>query len=110
MDAITPLLAVIIGITLRFAIPIAITTIAIFFLRRLDSRWQTEAEEQLLLPAVEKSKCWEINDCTPEMQATCASYQSKQPCWQTFREENGYLLERCLGCDVFIQAPIPVNI
>ena len=41
---------------------------------------------------------------------TCAGYQSEQPCWQAFREENGYLQERCLGCDVFQQAPIPVNI
>jgi hypothetical protein len=44
------------------------------------------------------------------MRATCVGYQSEQPCSQAFREENGYLKERCLGCDVFQKAPIPVNI
>jgi hypothetical protein len=110
MDTLTPLLAVITGFALRLAIPIGITAIAIYFLRIMDTRWQAEAKEQLLQPVVEKTKCWEINGCTPEMQANCAGYQSEQPCWQAFREENGYLQERCLGCDVFQQAPIPVNI
>ena len=110
MEAITPLLAVITGIAIRLAVPILITAVAIYFLKRLDTRWQAEAEEQLLLPAVEKVKCWEINGCTAEMRATCAGYQSDQPCWQAFREKNGHLQERCLGCDAFRQSPVPVNI
>ena len=109
MEAITPLLAVITGFAIRLAVPILITAAAIYFLKRLDTRWQTEAEEQLLLPAVEKVKCWEIKGCTAEMRATCAGYQSNQPCWQAFREENGHLQERCLGCDVFQQAPVPAS-
>ena len=111
METITAILAVITGIALRLAIPIGITAIAIYFLRRLDNRWQAEAKEQLLLPVVEKTKCWEIHGCTAEMRAACAGYQSELPCWQAFREENnGYLQERCLGCDVFKKAPIPSNI
>ena len=110
MDGLTPLLAIVTGFALRLAIPIAITAIAIYFLRRLDNRWQAEAEQQLLQPVVEKIKCWEINGCTPEMRAKCVGYQSKQPCWQAFRSENGHLQERCLGCDVFQQAPIPAKI
>lgn len=110
METLTSLFAVITGFAFRLAIPIAITAIAIYFLRRLDTRWQAEAEEQLLLPAVEKVKCWEINGCTPEERETCAGYQSEQPCWQAFRSENGYLQEGCLGCDVFRNAPVPVNI
>jgi hypothetical protein len=110
METLNPLLAVIAGFALRLAIPIAITAIAIYFLRRLDTRWQAEAEELLLLPAVEKPKCWEVHNCPPEKRKSCPGYQSEQPCWQAFREENGYLQERCLGCDVFRQAPIPVKI
>ena len=110
MDTLTSLLAVITGIVLRLAVPIAITAVAIYFLRRLDTRWQAEAEEQLLLPTVEKAQCWKINGCSPEERATCAGYQSELSCWQAFRQKNGYLQERCLGCDVFQQAPIPVNI
>ena len=109
METITAVLAVVIGIALRLAIPIGITAIAIYFLKRLDTRWQAEAEEQLLLPVVEKPKCWEVHGCTPEMRATCAGYQSEQPCWQAFREKSGHLKERCLGCDVFQQAPIPAH-
>ena len=110
MNTMIALLNVIAGFALRLAIPIAITAVAIYFLRRLDVRWQAEAKEQLLLPVVEKAKCWEIKECTAEMRATCAGYQSGQPCWQAHRQENGYLQERCLGCDVFRQAPVPAKI
>ena len=110
MDTLTPLFAVITGFALRLAIPIAITAIVIYFLRRLDNRWQAEAEEQLLLPVVEKPHCWEVHNCSPEDRKSCPGYQTEQPCWQAFREESGYLKERCLGCDVFHQAPAPVNI
>ena len=109
METITAVLAVITGIAIRLAVPIGITAIAIYFLRRLDTRWQAEAEEQLLLPVVEKANCWEINNCSAEMRASCAGYQSEQPCWQALREENGYLQERCLGCDVFKKAPVPIT-
>lgn len=110
METITAVLAVISGFVLRLAIPIAITAVAIYFLKRLDHRWQTDAEKQLLLPVVEKPKCWEINGCSAEMRAACAGYQSEQPCWQALRKENGYLQERCLGCDVFRKAPVPARI
>lgn len=109
METVTAIYAVATGIAIRLAIPIGITAIAIIFLRRMDTRWQAEAEEQLLLPVVEKAKCWKINDCPTEMRASCIGYQSKQPCWQAYRKENGYLQERCLGCDVFQKAPVPTT-
>lgn len=110
MNNIMAIYAVVTGIVIRLAIPIGITALAILFLRRLDTRWQAEAKEQLLQPVVEKTKCWEIKGCSPERRTTCVGYQSKEPCWQTFREENGHLQERCLGCEVFKEAPLPVNI
>jgi hypothetical protein len=109
METITAILAIITGFALRLAIPIAITAIAIYFLKHLDNRWQAEAEDQLLLPVVEKPKCWEINGCTAEMRATCSGYQSEQPCWQALRKDNGYLQEKCLGCDIFRKAPVPAH-
>ena len=110
MESIPPVFAVIAGLAIRLAIPIIITAIAIHFLRRLDRRWQAEAEEQLLLPAVEKPQCWDIKGCSEEMKAKCEGYRSDQPCWQAFREENGYLKEYCLGCEVFRTAPIPTHV
>jgi hypothetical protein len=110
METITAVFAVIFGFALRLAIPIAITAVAIYFLRRLDTRWKAEAEQQLLYPAIEKPKCWEVNGCRAEKRQTCAGYLSKQPCWQAFRKENGYLQERCLGCNVLRKAPVPAKI
>jgi hypothetical protein len=110
MDTITAIFAVITGLALRLAIPVAVTALAIYFLRKLDSRWKAEAETQQLLPVVEKPKCWEIHGCSAEMRATCKGYLSEQPCWQALRKENGYLQERCLGCDVFRKAPVPAKI
>jgi hypothetical protein len=110
METVTAVLAVFTGFVLRLAIPVAITVVAIYFLRRLDTRWKTEAEQQLQYPLVEKPKCWEINGCSAEKRAACPGYQSKLPCWQAFRHENGYLQETCLGCDVFRKAPVPVKI
>lgn len=110
METLTTVLAVIAGFALRLAIPVTITALAIYFLRRLDMRWRAEAEQQQLYPAVEKPKCWEVHGCSPEMRATCAGYQSTQPCWQAHRQENGFMQERCLGCDVFRKAPVPVQI
>ena len=110
METVSAILAVITGFALRLAIPIVITAVAIYFLRSLDTRWRVEAEKQLLQPVVEKPKCWEINGCSAEIRATCIGYQSEQPCWQALRKENGYLQDRCLGCDVFRKAPVPVKI
>ena len=107
MDTLTPLLAIVAGFALRLAIPIAVTAIAIYFLRRLDARWRAEAETEALQPVVEKPRCWEIKNCTPEMRATCPGYSSEAPCWQARREENGYLQDKCLECDVFRKAPVP---
>jgi hypothetical protein len=110
MDTINPVLAVLAAAMLRLALPVAITAIGIYFLRRLDIRWQTEAEGQLLLPVVEKTKCWEIHNCSDEDKENCAGYKSEEPCWQAHRKANGYLQEDCIGCEVFQTAPVPVNI
>jgi hypothetical protein len=110
MEIITAILTVIAGFVFRLAIPIAITAVAIYFLRRLDTRLKVEVETQLLQPVVEKPKCWEIHGCSAEMRATCSGCQSEQPCWQALRKDNGYLQDRCLGCDVFRKAPIPTKI
>lgn len=107
MDTLMATLAVITGFMLRLAIPIAITAVAVYFLRRLDAHWQAEAES--LLTVVQKPHCWETKNCTPEMRAICPGYSSQAPCWQALRNENGYLQEKCLGCDVFRNAPVPVQ-
>jgi hypothetical protein len=98
------------GTLLRIGIPVAVTILVIALLRRLDKRWQ---KETLSLPVAASGgkPCWEVKNCPAEKRAKCqAAAQDGVPCWQVFRSRNGALREDCLGCDVFQQAPAPVNI
>ena len=106
METITGLLALGLGLVLRLALPIAVTLVLIYFLRKLDARWQLEAELQ---PApVQKPECWKIKDCSPEQRRECPAFSAPRPCWQVFRLPNGYLREKCMSCKVFIDAPVPL--
>jgi hypothetical protein len=106
METFTSILAVMAGFLLRLAIPIAVTALLIFLLRKLDVRWQKEAE--LPMPALPKPECWKIKGCRPEQIAHCTGANSPLPCWQAFRLPNGYLREECLLCEVFANAPVPM--
>ena len=104
MEALTSLLYVLAGLLVRLAIPIAVTAVLIYFLRKLDARWQAEAQIPV---TVEKPKCWEIKGCSPEDVENCIAGQSPLPCWQAYRLPNGYLRDECISCDVFRHAPVP---
>jgi len=105
MQWLNSLLTLLAGLTLRLAIPIAVTLLAVQFLRRLDARWQAEAGN-MPWPAVPKPQCWQIKDCPPEVRSACPAIKSDLPCWQVFRMPNGYLRPQCLTCMVFLRAPI----
>ena len=105
MEALTSFLAILTGLLLRLAIPIAGTGILIYFLRKLDAQWQAEA--QLSPKPAQKAECWNISGCPPAQRENCVAASSQQPCWQVFRHPNGYLQEECISCEVFINAPIP---
>ena len=104
MQPLNSILALLAGLALRLVVPIAITVIVVYFLRRLDARWQTEAEGLPLV--IEKPECWRIKGCPPERRAACPAAKSDLPCWQVFRLPNGYLREQCLICAVFVRAPL----
>jgi hypothetical protein len=104
METITSLLALLAGLFVRLAIPMTVTFVLIYFLRKLDLRWQVEAQ---LPVSIENPKCWKIKNCPPEQVANCAAAISPLPCWQAYRLPNGYLREDCLSCEVFINAPAP---
>jgi len=105
METLTSFLYVLVGLLLRLAIPIAATLLVIYFLRKLDQRWQAEAELQPM--TVEKPECWKVKGCAPEQIKNCAAASSPLPCWQANRLSNGYLNEKCLSCEVFVEAPVP---
>jgi hypothetical protein len=108
----TTTFAVLLLLLLRVVVPIAVTITFIRLLKWLDDRWKQEADvETSQLVKVGNVGCWEINNCPQENRASCKAYNNPDiPCWQVFREKNGRLQERCIGCDIFRQAPAPVSV
>ncbi len=104
--------ALTVALLLRFGVPLGLTGVLIWWLRKLDLRWQAEAEEtrhvQLAAATAQLAHCWEVRGCTPEMRASCPAYQRNDlPCWQVMRLATGRLPERCFDCKVFRDAPAP---
>ena len=104
----------ILGLVLRFAIPISITGLIIIWLRWLDGRWQEEAEKYIRLVGnvsfwEGRTPCWDAKNCSPERRNSCPAYQNGQKaCWQVLSEQDGRLKDECLGCNVFLDTAAPV--
>jgi hypothetical protein len=107
MDDTSAALAVLTGLAVRLLIPILATALLVFFLRKLDRRWQVEGRSEPL--KVEKPECWKTRHCPSSGRQDCAAYKSSLPCWQVFRLDNGYLDDECLACPVLIRAPVPAQ-
>jgi hypothetical protein len=108
MEILTSFFYILAGFFLRLAIPILGTLLLIVVLRRLDARWQAEAERQPM--PVDKPECWKIKGCAAEQIENCPAPKSSLPCWQVYRLPNGYLNEECISCKVFVEAPVPTLI
>ena len=98
------------GFVFRFGIPAIITTLVVWFLRKLDKRWQNEAiGEGVIQVRAKNPGCWKVNGCSEEQKADCKAYKDPEvPCWHHFRDQEGRLRESCMGCDIFHNAPVPV--
>jgi len=111
MESLTAFAWIVIGLLVRFGLPILLTALVIVGLRRLDEVWQTSAGEPSLAKArflVENSGCWLFKSCTEEQRERCAAYQHQdRPCWMVMRDDHGQMKEACLGCEVFKSAPVP---
>lgn len=105
METLVSFLYIIVGLLVRLAIPILGTLLLVYFLRKLDARWQAEAE--LYQQLVEKPECWKIKGCPPQQTQDCEAHKSELPCWQVNRLPNGYMRDECLSCEVFTEAPVP---
>lgn len=99
-------LALLTGLFVRLIVPFLVTALVVIMLRKLDARWQAEAEQERSELIKDETPCWKEQGLSMEEIKTRAS-KSGQPCWQMHRLSNGYLREACLGCEVFISAPIP---
>ena len=108
-------LTFVVGVLIRFAIPIALTLAAIWLFRKLDQRWKAEAEEltrlQMSLAMAKRTPCWEQKQCSVEKRESCPAFAQKgQPCWQVMRDQQGNLKQGCVDCGVFRNAPALVEI
>ncbi|MBL8077873.1 MAG: hypothetical protein JNM55_07920 [Anaerolineales bacterium] len=99
-------LALLTGLFVRLAIPFLVTALVVLALRKLDARWQAEAEKEHRVMTRDNEPCWKEQGLAMD-EIKLRAAKSEQPCWQMHRLSNGYLREACLDCDVFISAPIP---
>jgi predicted nucleic acid-binding protein len=100
------ILALILGLTVRLGLPLLVTLLVVIGLRRLDIRWQKEAELERDLLVRDEEPCWKEQGLSME-EIKVRAAESGKPCWQIHRLSNGYLREACLDCEVFINAPAP---
>ena len=120
MDTVVDVLVIIGGFFLRIGVPILFTFGLAVFLRRLDQRWQAEAEREHILDLLTQAEadglmpappaCWDIKGCTQEDKEKCPAFLSQEtPCWDFQRIEGKYA-DDCLGCEVMRQVlPILVR-
>jgi len=116
MNELSVVLTLMAGLLLRFGIPVGITALLVYVLRRLDQKWQREVElgaqsEIVQVSLFDKIRCWATNECSQENHDTCPAYlESGRPCWQVHRDASGAMRDECLECPVFQGAPIPRSV
>ena len=113
MDAFLVTLGLILGFILRLGIPIGITLLLSWGLKRLDAKWRAEAiaevqkaDDVLAQPssAYLSGPCWTLVDCPPTKRESCPAYQNPEmPCWE-YRRTNGTYAKTCTTCTVWQQA------
>lgn len=102
--------AILMGLILRLGLPIGLTALIVWYLRKLDIRWQQESGPVAIAHPT-GTPCWERKNCPEARRANCQACQDPDvPCWQKFRRPDGHLREGCLDCDVFRDTPIPVAV
>jgi hypothetical protein len=99
---------------LRLGVPLMITLGVGYLWRRLDAKWQAEAEAQQkadrapqkavqsgVLDKLTQS-CWSIKGCDEAVRANCAAFkQPDTPCWLARRRSEGGLPTECYSCEQF---------
>lgn len=110
MDGITTLGGVILAFLVRIGIPLGLTLLLSWLLRRLDAQWRdeamdykaeaiTKAEQDLYFTVWSRNPCWEHNECDPEERLRCKAYQqADKPCWEVYRTNGSYNKE-CVDCE-----------
>lgn len=105
--------AVIFGLfVLRLGIPLGVTVLISWGLRRLDRKWQSEAETQRIQAGAPvtagepetapRQPCWLFRNCPEERRLGCPAYSDQRlPCWLARLRAEGRLPALCPDCDLF---------
>ena len=98
---------------LRLGVPLAVTILLCWWLRRIDAKWQAEAEayrEQSTAGqrAAEDSEqgqdkpCWLVKKCPEARYRECAAFRLQDlPCWLARLRTDGRLPDLCSNCALF---------
>lgn len=121
MNVILETLALTVLFVLRLGIPIAVTVLIAWGLRRLDARWQAEAAAHqssravaagdldaaaVTSPLAAEQPCWELNNCAEAQRGNCPACAALDiPCWMARLRADGKLPARCYGCALFRTRP-----
>ncbi len=93
-------------LSLRCILPLALTLLLARLLGRLDARWAREA--QAATSGIDKrasirQTCWQMRGCAAGKREYCPAYrQPERPCWQIF-SQNGDVRHQCQNCQVYRQ-------
>ncbi len=123
MNVILETLALTVLFVLRLGIPIAVTVLIAWGLRRLDARWQADAAARqtsravaagdldaaaVTSPLAAQQPCWELNNCSDAQRGNCPACATFDiPCWMARLRADGKLPARCYGCALFRTRPSP---
>jgi len=120
MEGLATFGGVILGFLIRIGIPLALTILLSWLLRRLDAQWRDEAigykaeaiskaEQDIYYTIWSREPCWEANNCSPEARARCKAYlQSEKPCWEVYRS-NGSFSKSCASCQYREEALLKIE-
>jgi hypothetical protein len=101
---------VLLAFLIRIGIPLGLTILLSWLLKRLDAQWRdealnykaeaiTKAEQDLYVTLWARNPCWEDKQCDPEDRLRCKAFlQSQKPCWEVYRT-NGSYNKSCDGCE-----------
>lgn len=103
MDELQEVLVVIGMFVLRLGVPLLIALTVGYLLRRLDSRWEAEAQSEAQLrremEAAQEIPCWEEKDCLEEDYMRCPGHAySHLPCWLARLRAQSTLPAECPDC------------
>lgn len=112
---------------LRLAVPLAITFVIAYYLRRLDAKWEKELQKEktqteattpsLATPVLQMSTnvtiptakdlfgvpCWRLHNCQQTRKEQCAAFQNPElPCWWARFRAEGHIPRQCYTCQIFV--------